>query len=411
MPHTHEIPPHGHDVVPWKQSGRSGTREDRTLSEVTVSLPPAIADLDVILPPDVIAMAEQALIQIVRTDAEFGSGLKVLNSFLIRTESVASSKLEYIEASSVDYVRAIAGSKANPSALSMIAASAALTRLVDDVSQTRRISLASILAAHHDLMKEDSLDGPYAGKWREVQNWINGSDHSPRNADYVPPPAHTVGSYMADLEAFANRDDVPALVQAALVHAQFESIHPFTDGNGRIGRALINAVLRRRGITLHSVVPIASALTARRDDYFAALNHFHDGLISPLVTLFAQGCNTASLEAAETARRLIHLPVQWHELSRNRVGSTALEIIDVLLEHPTLNVETTQRLTATSHVSANAALEKLTRDGILQEITGRSRDRVWASPDVLAELDDLDFRIAQASTPSFVTFNGRRLES
>ncbi|MEG2778492.1 MAG: Fic family protein, partial [Aurantimicrobium sp.] len=172
-----------------------------------------------------------------------------------------------------------------------------------------------------------------------------------------------------------------------------------------------NAVLRRRGITLHSVVPIASALTARRDDYFAALNHFHDGLISPLVTLFAQGCNTASLEAAETARRLIHLPVQWHELSRNRVGSTALEIIDVLLEHPTLNVETTQRLTATSHVSANAALEKLTRDGILQEITGRSRDRVWASPDVLAELDDLDFRIAQASTPSFVTFNGRRLES
>lgn len=395
-----ELPPHRREVRPWKQSGRSGTREDRTLSEVVVSFPALIAELDVMLPADVLTEAEQALVQIVRTDAEFGSGLTVLNSFLIRTESVASSKLEYIEASSVDYARAIAGSRANPSALSMIAASAALTRLVEDVSLTRRITLDSILAAHHDLMKEDSLDGPYAGKWREVQNWINGSDHSPRNADYVPPPPHTVSSSMTDLEAFANRDDVPVLVQAAVVHAQFESIHPFTDGNGRIGRALINAVLRRRGITLHSVVPIASALTARRDNYFAALNRYHDGYLAPLVRMFAEGCSIAAQESAETARRLTLLPVHWHEQSRNRVGSAALEIIDVLLEHPTLNAETAQRLTSTSHVSANAALEKLTRDGILQEITGRSRDRVWAAPDVLAELDDLDFRIAHASRPA-----------
>ena len=80
---------------------------------------------------------------------------------------------------------------------------------------------------------------------RTVQNWIGGSDYSPRDALYVPPPPDTVHAYMNDLTEFANRTDIPVLIQAAIAHAQFESIHPFTDGNGRIGRALINTIFRR----------------------------------------------------------------------------------------------------------------------------------------------------------------------
>ena len=118
-------------------------------------------------------------------------------------------------------------------------------------------------------MADDPQERAYAGRPREMQNWIEGSDHSPRNATYVPPPPRTVDDYMDDLLAFANRTDIGVLAQAAIAHAQFESIHPFTDGNGRIGRALINTILRKRGATRRVVVPLASAIVARRESYFA----------------------------------------------------------------------------------------------------------------------------------------------
>ena len=113
----------------------------------------------------------------------------------------------------------------------------------------------------------------------------------PRGALYIPPP-ETVPGYMDDLVTFADRSDMPALLQAAIAHAQFESIHPFTDGNGRIGRALINAILRRRGATTRVVVPLASALVARRENYFDVLGSYRSGDLAPLVGTFVRstGC-------------------------------------------------------------------------------------------------------------------------
>jgi hypothetical protein len=104
-------------------------------------------------------------------------------------------------------------------------------------------------------MHNDPLESAAAGELRTVQNWMGGSGFSPRGALYIPPPAETVPGYMDDVVTFADRSDMPALLQAAIAHAQFESIHPFTDGNGRIGRALINTILRRRGATTRVVVP------------------------------------------------------------------------------------------------------------------------------------------------------------
>ena len=137
----------------------------------------------------------------------------------------------------------------------MVAATTALDTMIDDIGRRGQIELAAITSAHEALMQDDTIEASYAGRLRDMQNWIGGSDYSPRGALYVPPPPATVQGYMDDLLAFANRDDLPALVQAAIAHAQFESIHPFTDGNGRIGRALINTVLRRRKATTRVVVP------------------------------------------------------------------------------------------------------------------------------------------------------------
>jgi Fic family protein len=148
----------------------------------------------------------------------------------------------------------------------MVAATTALEALLTDTDHRGRIEADALLAAQAALVADDPSERLYAGRWRDMQNWIGGSDYSPRSALYVPPPPETVTAYMNDLLVFANRDDLPVLAQAAVAHAQFESIHPFTDGNGRIGRALINAILRRRRATSRVVVPLAS-LVAHRDRY------------------------------------------------------------------------------------------------------------------------------------------------
>jgi Fic family protein len=138
-----------------------------------------------------------------------------------------------------------------------------------------------------------------------VQNWIGGSNHSPRNALYVPPPPDTVKEYVDDLVRFTNRNGIPVLAQAPVAHAQFESIHPFTDGNGRIGRALVNTILRPRGATNRVVVPLASALVARRDHYFDVLNDYRVGRPEPIVAAFAAASRIAAYESRVTTRRYV----------------------------------------------------------------------------------------------------------
>lgn len=168
-----------------------------------------------------------------------------------------------------------------------------------------------------------------------MQNWIGGRDHSPRNAVHVPPPPATVARYMNDLVSFANRDDIQTLAQASIAHAQFESIHPFTDGNGRIGRALVNTILRRRGVTTTVVIPVASALVARREWYFDLLGAYRAGDAEPLVRGFTTGAALAAHESLEA--------------------------------------------------------------GVLRPLTDRRRNHVWGVASVLDELDDLGARIADAS--------------
>lgn len=165
-----------------------------------------------------------------------GNDLEALGLLLLRTESVASSKIEAVEASVDDYARALHGVRANSSAVSMVAATTALDVMIHGVAHTGRIELTALTSAHESLMRDEPGEAAFAGRLRDMQNWIGGSDHSPRGAFYVPPPPETVPGYLDDLVAFANRDDLPALVQAAIAHAQFESIHLFTEGNGRIGR-------------------------------------------------------------------------------------------------------------------------------------------------------------------------------
>ncbi|MFZ2502917.1 MAG: Fic family protein [Nocardioides sp.] len=399
--HAVALPAHRSALEPWRQTVRGGTREDRTLAEITVSLPPHIADLAPAIPSSVAAASDDALRKIATLDATEGHHLASLSTLLVRAESVASSKIERIEASVDEFARALHGNRSNPAATSMVASASALIELVDSVNSGGvngggSLTVGSLHRAHALLMADDPREVTFAGRPRNMQNWIDGSDHSPRGAVYIPPPARTLASYLDDLVAFANRNDIGVLTQAAIVHAQFESIHAYTDGNGRIGRALINTILRRRGVTRRVVIPLASAIVARRQDYFDALDSYRAGDVGPLLASFARGAAIAAEEAGTTARRLAEMPSQWRSAAMNpRGGSAASALIDTLLDDPVFTAEDVEGRLERPSSSAYAAISRLHDAGVIRPLTQRAaRRQVWVTCALSDELDDLGVRIA-----------------
>jgi Fic family protein len=390
-------PPHGQESRRWAQTHRGGTRDDRTLRSIVVSLPPLIADRTVALDSETAADLEAATSEIAKLDSSHADDLSALGTLLLRTESVASSKIEQIQADVDDYARALHGVRANSSAIAMAAATTALQAMIATVGPKAPIRLSAITSAHAALMHDDPLESSAAGELRTVQNWIGGSDFSPRGALYIPPPPETVPGYMDDLVTFADRSDMPALLQAAIAHAQFESIHPFTDGNGRIGRALINTILRRRGATTRVVVPLASALVARRENYFDALGSYRSGDLAPLVGTFVRSTRIAAAESRITAQRLHEIPSQWRELTGPvRRGSAAAKILALLPGAPILSSDDAVALIDAPRSSVFDAIGRLRDAGVLRALTDRRRNQIWGAGLVLDELEDLGVRIATA---------------
>ncbi len=383
---------------PWAQKVRSGSREDRMLTSVEVSLPPRIANEPVLIGGALAGYIETAMREIVSLDQGHGGSLEPLGTMLLRTESVASSKIEGVHADIDDYARSLHGSMANASALSMAAATEALGAMINDVGRTTVIDLETMTRAHHALMVDDPYDKDQAGRTRDVQNWIGGSDHSPRAAIYVPPPPETVDAYMADLVQFANRSDMPALAQAAIAHAQFESIHPFTDGNGRIGRALVNAILRRRGATSHVVIPLASSLVAHRDRYFATLDAYRDGDPAPIVSVFARAAHIAASESRVSAARLAGASDEMTQMVGSvRRGSATERLLALLPSTPVLTADDAISAISTSPSSIYESIDRLVEAGVLRPLTDRTRNQVWGATLILDELQDLGLRIEVSS--------------
>lgn len=381
----------------WRQTTRGGTRDDRMLREITVAIPPFIADRLVPIDAALATDMELAMREIAALDTTQGGTLDALGVLLLRTESVASSKIENVQASLEDYARALHGIKTNKSAVSMVAATQALKIMIDDVGRTKRIEIKTITSSHATLMADLENEREYAGRLRDMQNWVGGSDYSPRGALYIPSPPETVQGFMADLIIFSNRNDIPVLAQAAVAHAQFESIHPFIDGNGRIGRALINAILRRRGATSRVVVPLASALVAHRDRYFDLLGDYRDGDPRPMIASFAISSRIAAAESRLTASRLNEIPKEWRDMvGRVRTESITDKLLTLLLRKPIISAEELLSIFNSPPSSIYTAIDRLQSAGVLRPLTDRKRNQVWGAGLVLDELEDLEMRIARA---------------
>lgn len=386
------------ELRPWKASGRV-PREDREVTEIEVSIAPLIAELRYYPSHETMVLLEEAAIKIAALDATAGAQMAAISGFLLRSESVSSSKIEHVEAKRDDYAKAMVGLKSSAGARSMVAATDAMQAMIK-ASGEGALNEQDMLDAHKILMRDDPVDGHYAGRIRDVQNWIGGSDYSPLGAVHVPPPAEMVPELLHDLFLFSNRRDTPVLAQAAIAHAQFESIHPFTDGNGRIGRALIGAVSRFRGLTTTTVTPIASAMVADVDRYFGLVNDYRTGNVDPFVSYLAKSALLATDAAKTSIEALEQLPALWADLAKPRRNSADEKLIARLLERPVFEAHTAAHFAGVGENAIYAALDRLVNAGVLSLIGTAKRNRAWAATEVLDEVDRLNARLGLRDSTS-----------
>ncbi|MDA8365686.1 MAG: Fic family protein, partial [Actinomycetota bacterium] len=262
----------------WRSEVASGLpRRDRASCVYEAYLPDPLVGRAIRLDGGVAADVADAETAIARfdTNATALADTEALARLLLRAESVASSKIEGLEVGGRRLLRAEAARTLGDEATDVTAVEVlgniqAMSWALHTVDPGDDITLGTLFEAHRRLLAGTPLE-EMGGLIREEQNWIGGSSYNPCSAAFVPPPPEYVRALLDDLCAFCNTDTLPAVTQAALAHAQFETIHPFVDGNGRIGRALMHLVLRRRGLAVRVLPPISLVLATLSQDYIAGL--------------------------------------------------------------------------------------------------------------------------------------------
>ncbi len=376
----------GYETLPWTSRYPVGTASRTQLKRhqgpYRAAVLPVIAHHDLVLPSDMIAAAEDAANEIARFDAEMGGEIAPFHAVLLRSESAASSQIEDLTASA----RAIAEAEIGVTGRRNASQVVANTRAMDAaVAMADRIDADSILAMHRALMEDLAPDT--AGRWRREQVWIGGSRIGPHQAMFVPPHHSRVPAAIADLLAFASREDLPVLAHAAVTHAQFETIHPFIDGNGRTGRALLHALLRNKALTRNVTVPVSAGLLADTAAYFDALDTYRAGDPSVIVRQLSEAAFAAIANGRHLVGELRDIRRAWSDRISARRGSRVWHTADLVLRHPVVNAQLLAEKLAIPAPNVYRSIEPLQRAGVLTEFTDRQRGRAWRSDEVLAALD------------------------
>lgn len=361
-------------------------------------VPDALASLDLHFDARLVGLISEAESSIQQLNTHADSALAPLARLLLRTESIASSKVEGMELGARALARAEAkaesGLRPSPTAVEVLANIDAMVLAIDEAAEVERFSRVEIIAIHRRLF--DRTPRPaMAGRIRNTQNWIGGNDYNPCGADFVPPPPGDVERLLNDLCDGINDETFSPLVQAALVHAQFETIHPFEDGNGRTGRALIHVVLRRRGLTPHFVPPISVIFAGAKDRYITGLTAFRADSVADWLEYFAATTDQAARLARGYIAALEHLREEWRERLRAtkpalRSDAAAWAIIDVLPAHPMISVPVATAVSGRGRSRVFEAMDQLVAAGVLTPVSEGKRNRWWEAAGLLDLISQLE---------------------
>ncbi|MHA3725051.1 Fic family protein [Leucobacter sp. HY1910] len=346
------------------------------------AVPPFIAHRVPRVTPEVDNLAREAEQELARFDAECGYRLAAFGPILLRSEAASSSQIENLTASARQIFTAELGGRGARNAAEIVANTRAMMAALE---LSDSIDVEAIRQMHRVLMYDQPRHTP--GEYRGEAVWIGSSAYSPIGATYVAPAENRVPELMQDLAAFCGRSDLPGLVHMSIAHAQFETIHPFSDGNGRTGRALAQAMLRHSGITRTVAVPVSAGLLTDVQGYHSALAAYREGDVGPIVQQFA----AASLLAVPNGRMLLEeldaVALQWREATRARQGSAKQKILDYALERPAFTAEMVARALSIAPSNVYRYLKNLRDEGVLAYKVEHKGPAVWRAPAVLETID------------------------
>jgi Fic family protein len=345
------------------------------------------------LSPETLAVADRATIAATRFDATQAAAVLPFTPLLLRGESVASSRIEQLTSSARKIVEAelLGVSHGNAGLIT-----AATSQMSEAVRSTDATTVDSIRTMHRLLLEPSAPD--IAGMFRADPVWIGGSDAHPVDSLFVPPTPGRVPALMEDLTEFMTRTDVPTLVLVAVSHAQFETVHPFVDGNGRTGRALMHTLLRHHGVCTNGTLPLAAGLLEDTATYFDALDSYRSGDIDAIVQLIARAALRGADLGAWLGRELTELRDSWQDRVHARKDASDWRVLDALVRHPVVDVSVISNEVRISSANARKALDRLEGDGILVSAQIAKGRRAWRSPEVLELLDEFAERAGRRSS-------------
>ena len=432
----------------WENTHEGGLRRrDRRSGEYRAYVPDPLVGAALVLSPSTEALAARAEARVRALGAL--PDMAGIARFLLRSEAIASSRIEGVAPSAHRVALAELAQQEEVRGLSeqarAVARNVTLVRAaVEELSGAQPVTADRLLALHRSLLP----DSPEHHGIRSTQNWVGGSSYHPLDADFVPPPPELVPDLVADLLTYLNGATHAPLIQAALVHAQFETIHPFADGNGRVGRALIHTVLTRRGLLAGMILPTSLVLSTLSGKYVEALSRFReagdpggsdaeshrpdaagpdgpDALGDPggpdglgklddpdgpggrdaWISFFLEAVVLACDQAERISAELTDVREEWNESLQKwvaregggralRKDSAALRILEGLPGAPVLTIATASRIYGVSRTASSRGLETLRAAGILTtESIGAGR-RAYTARAVLDTITWAERRLA-----------------
>lgn len=399
----------------WQSSLDAGlSRKDRQGCEYEAYVPDLLDSRRFRLDGDVAADVADAERAIAHLDASAAAlvDTEALARLLLRAEAVASSYIEGLVVGGRRLLRAEAARAAGETDIDVTSDEVlgnidAMTWAVDTLTVADAVTVDGLLRVHEHLLTRTRL-GEHAGQIRTVQNWIGGSRFNPCSAAFVPPPPEHVEGLLEDLCTFTNDDSLPAVAQAAIAHAQFETIHPFIDGNGRTGRALIHVILRRRGIAPRVLPPVSLVLATWARSYIEGLTSTryrgrrdsavaHEG-INRWIALFAAACRRAVDDAVAFEEQVGRIQHDWRSaVGSARSGSAVELLLGVLPGAPVVSVSSAADLIGRSFQATNQAMTRLELVGVVRQVNVGRRNRAFEAQAIIDAFNALERQLASPS--------------
>lgn len=378
-----------HEEVPWRLDPeerqlipKSARRKIAPTYQAAV--PARISSASLSVPEALSARISGLLASLVRFDVEQAARGYDLPALLLRSESAASSQIERLT-SSVRNVAIAELTKDAPANARIVQGNVAAMRVA--LSLPQEVSKRGICAVHNALIAPTGE--AFGGQVRDEQVWVGGTPYSPHGALFVPPVPQRIDACLDDLVAFAQRDDVNAIAKAAIFHAQFETIHPFIDGNGRTGRALLHRILSQEGVLRRSTLPVSAGLLHDVDAYMAAIRAYQQGDPLPIVQSVVGALELALVIGQRVATAIDGVMEGWRASITERAGSAIWRLPQLLAERPVVTVAlVAEQLDITPRAASNL-VKRACEYGMLRPLGSRRRGDFYQSDELLDLLEEI----------------------